>query len=435
MVFGAVYLLQYRGHSSGLEIEPFRFMEQMPVVALITDGLEADLPAFPGRGALLSASRTSCWVSSACSQRNSPGWCGFRAGWAATLMLGGRGCFATGRRTCRAGRPRRGRHRKSALFRVLRRGRRVPSLCGGVADRVAPAPDGRGSPTGVVALACLSLLTIAALMAARFDRLFSGVGGGCPCLHAEVRGSIRRARWAGRGCDQAARPVSVGRCSARMRSGADRRRPRHATRQPQAGHVERADCSHRGKANDAGALLGAHLDTRHSPADSVVAVNNAYPYEFNHAAFAEHRLFLGGWGSTRSAPARRATRKGPQQDQPVHRSPGAQHAGVCARRLSGAWKGDPRGGRALPDRRRGQRLPGQPACASPLRARRLRGPGRHRPRAEMSRSGQVAYAGRPRSLTCAGSPRGAAHAEPQVLPADARSTPAGRAGHPEAARP
>jgi hypothetical protein len=54
LVLGAVYLLQYRGHSSGMGVEhSFRFFIDMPVVSQVRSGLADVLPEFPGRDDLL----------------------------------------------------------------------------------------------------------------------------------------------------------------------------------------------------------------------------------------------------------------------------------------------------------------------------------------------------------------------------------------------
>jgi hypothetical protein len=54
LVFGAVYVMQYRGHSSRTGIHPFAAFDGMSGVALIKDDLMRALPAFPGKTTLLS---------------------------------------------------------------------------------------------------------------------------------------------------------------------------------------------------------------------------------------------------------------------------------------------------------------------------------------------------------------------------------------------
>ena len=56
-VGGALYLLQYRGHSSGLSLDPtagIDFFTGMPAVASIKDNLMGALPSIPGKRVVLS---------------------------------------------------------------------------------------------------------------------------------------------------------------------------------------------------------------------------------------------------------------------------------------------------------------------------------------------------------------------------------------------
>ncbi len=55
-VMGAFYLNQYRGHSSGVELDltaGYDFIQSMPGITTLKDGAESFLPDFPGRGGLL----------------------------------------------------------------------------------------------------------------------------------------------------------------------------------------------------------------------------------------------------------------------------------------------------------------------------------------------------------------------------------------------
>lgn len=54
IVCATVYFLQYSGHGSGLVVDPFSALDQMPAIALIKGDLAANVPAFPGKEAVLS---------------------------------------------------------------------------------------------------------------------------------------------------------------------------------------------------------------------------------------------------------------------------------------------------------------------------------------------------------------------------------------------
>ena len=54
LVAGSVYVLQYRGHSSGLGVDPFSAFDQMSAVVLIKGDLMGHLAAFPGKETVLS---------------------------------------------------------------------------------------------------------------------------------------------------------------------------------------------------------------------------------------------------------------------------------------------------------------------------------------------------------------------------------------------
>jgi hypothetical protein len=52
-VSGAVWVMQYRGHASGLGVDPFADVNLMPAVSLIKNDLMAHVSSFPGRDAIL----------------------------------------------------------------------------------------------------------------------------------------------------------------------------------------------------------------------------------------------------------------------------------------------------------------------------------------------------------------------------------------------
>ena len=301
VVLGAVYLLQYRGHSTGLSVDPlhgYDYFTNMPAVSLIKAELMDAVPDFPGEAGLLSAGGIIfgslgllaaplvglVWVFRRYRLRleTSQRWLLslFGAGLLALLMLDSPA-----------------NNQQYFFFTAL------PAACVLSAQGLWIAWESRPPSTvGTRRFAALGLAWVVVLVGVMFAPggfdLFSGpdseahtymfwFGGlllSLILLYMAARRWVGPTRWA------AAALV----CGAVLAVGAldtpvQKVRPLLKNQTPEAGAVMTPELY--------GALTWIRDET--SP-QSVIAVNKQLietgPYEFSYGAFSERRVFIAGWG-------------------------------------------------------------------------------------------------------------------------------------------
>jgi hypothetical protein len=298
LVSGTVYLLQYRGWPSGLRVNllgGYYVFSDMPAVSLVKSGLQSVLPGFPAREALLGAGGIVFGILGLlAAQLVGLAWLvrhqGIRlpAGqaWLAAVLAGGMvsllvGAIARG-------------ENQYFFFSSLVAGCVLSAEGLRIAWMRRPSLSGEVKRLAVLALGCA--LTITALMLAPKNlHLFPGPHrnpdtylfwyGGLALVLALLYATARlliRTRWPAAALVSGA-VVAVGALDTPIsRLVPDLTNPLQA---PAAGHLITPR------------LYGALTWIRdRTPSDSVVAINNAYPFAFEYSAFGERRVFLGGWG-------------------------------------------------------------------------------------------------------------------------------------------
>jgi hypothetical protein len=309
-VLGAVYALQYRGHSSGLGVDPFYAFDQMPAVHLIKADLLEHLASFPGKEALLSGG---------------------------AVLLGSIGLLAATLIGISWLLRSRGPHLGAAriwLFCVLGAGLVLsfalsePATVSGwyfvsyglvagcllSADGLRIAWQRRPSLSGkwnrMAVLGLVFLLVLVALIgapawldpfsgpraeASTYMLRYGGLALALVVLYVAARAWIGPTRWAAAALVSAALLV-VG----ALATPFDTLAP--AARHPDAGGF--------GVFKEMSPDLYAALTwvRDHTPTDSLIAVNNQWvdtantsPLEFNYSAFAERRVYLEGWAYSQRA--------------------------------------------------------------------------------------------------------------------------------------
>jgi hypothetical protein len=320
LVSGTVYLLQYRGWSSGVHVDllaGYHFFGDMPAVLSIKSGLRTALPAFPGREGLVTAGGIVFGVLGLLAAqlvgliwlfRRAPGaesvperpqghrlpagqaWLFslLAAGLLSLLVLAG----ARG-------------EEKFFFFSSLVAGCLLSAEGLRIAWLRRPDISGRTTRLALLGLGC-ALIVAGLMLAPKQLSLFSGPNrdastylfwyGGLVLVLALLYAAARR--WIGPTPWAAAALV----CGALVAVGTldtpiGRVLPAltNLPPPPESGHRFTPE------------LYGALNWIRHqTPADSVIAVNNQSngvgPFDFDYAAFAERRTFLEGWGY--SAPLR-----------------------------------------------------------------------------------------------------------------------------------
>lgn len=307
---GTVYVLQYRGHSSGNRVDPFAAFDQMPAVTLIKGDLMANLAAFPGKDTVLATGGVLfgslgllaaplvglVWLFRSRGARLGAGriWLLslLGAGLCLSFMLVEPGTVSG----------------LYFLFYGLVAGYLLSAEGLRIAWRSRPPLSGRWR--GVATLALAFLLVIAVLMAApTWLDLFTGPRGNAftymfrygglllalSLLYVAARRWIGAQRWA------AAALVSAGLLAVgALATPIDYVEPAITT--PAAA---RNNLGKQMTPTLYGALSWIRDDT---PADSVIAVNNQWidaansvPLEFIYSAFSERRVFLEGWAYSQRA--------------------------------------------------------------------------------------------------------------------------------------
>lgn len=299
LAFGAVYLLQYRGHSSGLGVDALagvHFFNDMFAVSLVKTGLRHALPSFPGEQTVLSAGGVifgflgllaaqligMIWIL----RRGGARWTSVR-GWLFSLFVAGilallfLSAPGTG-------------NQLYFFFYAVVAGCLISAEGLRVAWLAMPAFSGRVKRLVGIGLAWI--LVLAGLMVApgalsifsgplrsAHDYMFwyGGLALALVALYASARRWLGPQPWAALVLVSGA-VLSV----AVLDAPVDHVKPALANPPSPPARGRRMTPE----------LYGALTWIRDRTApSSVIAANNAYMFEFDYAAFAERRLFLGGW--------------------------------------------------------------------------------------------------------------------------------------------
>jgi hypothetical protein len=299
LVLGVLYLLQYRGESSGLELGPgFDFFYEMPAVEQIRLGLAEVLPGFPGRDDLLSV----VGIPLGALGLLAPGligaiWLFRRQGlrleaaqaWLLALFMTGLAAALT--LTSVPG------NEYFFLFTALTASFLLAGEGLWIAWESRPAPPAPGGRVAALVVAWLIVVAVIMLAPRALD-LFTGTNsdaytylfwyGGLLlsllALYAAARTWLGPQRWI----------AAALLCGGVILVGAvdipaQNIRPALAAPKPAQGDVMSPE------------LYRALTWIRdHTSPDSVIAVNDQQadigPYEFDFGAFSERRVFLAGWG-------------------------------------------------------------------------------------------------------------------------------------------
>ena len=312
-VLGVVYLVQYRGHSSGLRVDPgvgFDYFTQMPLVSLLRTELADLLPGFPGQSGLLA---TFAFVFGASGLLLAPlvglGWILRRPGrhleateaWLLAIL--GAGLAALLMVTSIAG------NQLYFFFTAVTVGCLLSGQGLWMAWQTRPPLAGQRVP--LAALGGAAALLIAGLVLAptqldlfqgadrepqKYFFLFGGLLVGLCLLYFAARRWAGPPRWAAAAilCGTI---IAVGALDIPVKRLAPA--------------LEASDPPEEGKRMTP-ELHEALTWIRHeTPPDTVIAVNNQMtdlgPYEFTYGAFSERRVFLQGWGYSARSVLRTST--------------------------------------------------------------------------------------------------------------------------------
>lgn len=300
-VLAALYLVQYRGHSSGLGVDVgagFEFFQNMPAVSLVRREMEAVLPTVPGVDPLLAIiSVTFGAVGLLAAVLVGTLWIFRRQGrrlsaaqaWLLSIFLAGVGAMAV--LTSPAN------NQLYFFFTALTAGSLLAAQGIWIAWTTRPPLHGRGPRLLILGLGWLASVAILILAPEALDLfpgfeaegeryvfLFAGLLTSLLLLYLVARAWIGPSRW------PAAALVSL----ALILVGAldtplQRIRPALTSTTAEEGVTMTPELHN--------ALVWIR---ENSSEDAVLAVNNQVtaggPYEFSYGAFSERSVFLGGWG-------------------------------------------------------------------------------------------------------------------------------------------
>jgi hypothetical protein len=298
VVNGLLYLVQYRGHASGVALNfgaGFDFIDDMPAVRLIKDGLESVLPNFPGlEGALSVLAIPLGLLGLLAAQLAGIVWIAGRRGPAADAVIWLGALLGTG---------------LLALF-ILEApgtGNQLYFVYYGLAAGCLLSAAGLRElwmrlPAGITprrmttALGAVALvLTVVVAGPLLIDPSSSPVAqsrayllwyGGLIVAAIAIHQVARRRPWGSAAVGSAlayALILGAGLLATPVEQLAT------AIKNPALRSSERTGLT-------PGLLKGLEWIRDHTPADDVVAVSNPGIFELEYAAFSERRIFLGGWG-------------------------------------------------------------------------------------------------------------------------------------------
>jgi hypothetical protein len=304
LVMGTLYLAQYRGHRSELGLHPFAAFDSMPAVVLLKGYAAGGLPAFPGKGFLLSAGAVVFGLTGMLAPQLAGlvwilrrRWRRLEAGqiWLAAVLIAGLGLGLT------LSEPGTVNELYFVFYGVL-----AGCLLSAQGLRLAwqSRPASIGSRRLILILTGW-LVAVAALMAAPiWTHLFAGpqkephiyllwYGGlllGVIGLYAIARRRLGPARWA----------ATFLACAAVLAVGVLDAPGDYLEPAVTGGGRPAVNPLYRPMSPDVYRSLEWVRD--HTPFDAVLAVNNQWigpartvPHEFNYSAFSERRVFIEGW--------------------------------------------------------------------------------------------------------------------------------------------
>jgi hypothetical protein len=309
-VLGILYVVQYRGHSSGLRVDlsaGVDYFTRMPMVSLLRRELLDVLPTFPGRTAALGVAAFAFGVVGLlAAQLVGLVWVLRRQGLALEpaqawlLALFGAGLAAIMTTTSLQG------NEQYFLFTALAAGCIVSGQGLWMAWESRPPLAGRGARLAAVGTAAVAMPLVLLVAPARLDLfqagdeqasrylfLFGGVAVCLGAIYAVARRWVGPTRW----------PAAALVCVAVMVVGAI---------DTPLGRLEPAfepdDPIEEGRRLTPELYHALTWIRDHSSTDTVLAVNNQMnefgPYAFVYGAFAERRVFLEGWGYSDKASLR-----------------------------------------------------------------------------------------------------------------------------------
>ena len=304
-IAGLVWFVQYRGHASGLPLEPFHAIDSMPAIQLIKGDLLAHVSDFPGRDALLDVGAVVLGIAGLLvAPLVGIGWLLRSWGraipvpqvWLFSLLLSG---IVLGFLVVEPG----SQNGLYFLFYALVAGYLLSAHGLVLAWRRRPEMSGRwrafwllgGSFAIVVGLLVAIPVTVDPFEGARGDAFtymfrYGLLAVALAALYLAGRQWLGPTRWpAAFLCSLAV--VAVG----ALATPFDYLRPALADLSGESGSL--------GKQMSPGLYSGLDWIRENTPDDAVVAVNNQWtdeantvPLEFIYSAFTERRVFLEGWG-------------------------------------------------------------------------------------------------------------------------------------------